>query len=140
MRRILTEAFGEGDLDVLYELLAPDFVNHNAPPGVDAGIEGVKEIIRAERRGIPDMHYEILHEVESGGIVMQHALVTGTHCGPLFGVDGTGRSVNWREMHVARMVDGLCAEHWGVTDMARLWVQIGRTAPPPGPTPRAVAS
>lgn len=133
MRRILTEAFSEGNVDALDDLLSPDFVNHNAPPGIDNGIEGVKRIIRDERRGVPDMMYTVLHEGEEGDIVFQHALVTGTHLGPLFGVPPTGKPVRWREMHIARVRDGLCTEHWGVTDMASLWVQIGRATPPPSP-------
>src|SRR5262249_32986576 len=129
MRRILTEAFSEGRVDSLDELLAPDFINHNAPPGFDRGIEGVKDVIRLERNGIPDMHYEVLHEAEVGDIVFQHALVTGTHLGPLMGVEPTGKKVSWREMHVARIENGLCVEHWGVADTAGLWIQIGRVAP-----------
>ena len=129
MRRILTEAFSQGNLDTLDEVLAPGFVNHNAPPGFDRGIEGVKQVIRMERRGVPDMHYEVLHEGEIGDIVFQHTLVTGTHLGPLMGVEPTGKHVEWREMHVARIEDGRCVEHWGVADTASLWIQIGRVAP-----------
>jgi len=129
-RRIVMDAFSESKLDVLDEVLTPDFVNHNAPPGVDRGIEGVKQIIAMERRGIPDMRCEILWEGQDGNIVFQHVLVTGTHDGPLFGVQATGRPVRWREMHIAVMRDGRCAEHWGVTDMAGLWVQIGKAGPP----------
>jgi predicted ester cyclase len=129
-RRIVIEAFSEAKLDVLDEVLTPDFVNHNAPPGVDRGIEGVKQIIQMERRGLPDMTCTMLHEAQEGDIVFQHVLCKGTHLGPLFGVQPTGKQVQWREMHVAVMRDGLCAEHWGVTDMASLWIQIGRATPP----------
>jgi predicted ester cyclase len=139
MRRILHEAFGEGRLDSLDELLHPDFVNHNAPPGIDPGIEGVKEIIRMEHRGVPDLKYTVLHDTEDGDLVYQHALVTGTHLGPFMGVEPTGRQVSWREMHVARIQDGRCIEHWGVADTASLWVQIGRVAPVAHP-PEAAAS
>jgi predicted ester cyclase len=129
MRRILTEAFSEGKVESLDELLAPNFINHNAPPGFDRGIEGVKDVIRLERRGIPDMTYEVLHEEEVGNIVFQHALVKGTHLGTLMGVAPTGKHVQWREMHVARIENGLCVEHWGVADTAGLWIQIGRVQP-----------
>lgn len=139
MRRILTEAFSEGKVDVLDELMTPDFINHNAPPGVDTGIEGVKQIILLERKGVPDMHYEVLHEAQNGDIVFQHARVTGTHLGNVFGVPATGRKVQWREMHVARIVDGKCAEHWGVVQMAELWIQIGRAKPYAVPADELVA-
>lgn len=130
MRRILMEAFSEGRLEVLDEVMTEDFVNHNAPPGVSAGIDGVKQIIAMERRGFPDLHYTMHREVEEGDIVVQHARVEGTHLGEVFGVAPTGRSVVWNEIHVARVRDGRCSEHWGVNDMASVWIQIGRVAPP----------
>jgi predicted ester cyclase len=129
MRRILTEVFSEGRLDVLDVVLHPDFVNHNAPPGLDGGARGLKLIVSMERGGVPDLRYTILHEAEDGDLVFQHALVTGTHLGPLFGVEATGRKLQWHEMHVARVKDLRCIEHWGVTDMASLWTQIGRIDP-----------
>src|SRR5262249_37385145 len=125
MRRILTEAFSEGRTEVLDEVLHPEFVNHNAPPGIDPGIEGVKRVVDMERRGFPDMTYTVLHEFEEGDLVFQHAMVSGTHLGPIFGVEPTGRAVQWREMHVARIQDGRCIEHWGVSDTAKVWVQLG---------------
>jgi predicted ester cyclase len=131
MRRILTEAFAQGRLDVLDELLTADFVNHNAPPGISPGIAGVKQIVALERSGFPDLEYVILREVEQGDLVVQHATVHGTHLGTIFGVEPTGRRVQWNEMHIARVRDGRCAEHWGVTDMAALWVQLGRATPVP---------
>lgn len=131
MRRILTEAFSEGKLDVLDEVMAPDFVNHNAPPGLDRGIEGVKRVIQMEHRGIPDFTYEVVHEFEDGDFVIQLVRAHGTHTGEIFGVAPTGRKVSWQEIHIARVDEtGRCAEHWACNDMAALWVQIGRVEPP----------
>jgi len=130
LRRIVMEAFSEGKLEVLDEVLTPDFVNQAAPPGLDRGIEGVKQVIRMERTGFPDLHYEVLREIEEGDLIAQHCLVTGTHLGPIFGVQPTGRRVVWKEIHIARMAGGLCAEHWACNDMHSVWVQIGRAQPP----------
>lgn len=133
-RRIVLEAFSEGRVEVLDEVLAPDFVNHAGPPGLDRGIEGVKTVIRNERAGFPDLQYEVLQEVEDGDLVVQHCRVTGTHLGSIFGVAPTGRRVVWNEMHIGRMAGGLVAEHWACNDMHSVWVQIGRVGPPAGPT------
>jgi predicted ester cyclase len=137
LRRIVLEAFGEGRLDVLDEVLTPDFVNHNAPPGMSTGIEGVKQVIRMERVGFPDLTYEVLREVEEGDLIMQHCAVQGTHLGEIFGVPPTGRVVKWREIHIGRMVGDLAAEHWACNDMHSVWVQIGRVAPPRVPAAAA---
>lgn len=130
MRRILTEAFSQGRLEVLDEVLTEDFVNHNAPPGLSRGSDGVKDVIRMERRGFPDLTYTILREIEQGDLVVQHTEVTGTHLGEIFGVPPTGRRVTWNEIHIARIENGRAAEHWACNDMASVWVQIGRVERP----------
>ena len=129
LRRILSEVFEKGRLEVLDELLTEDFVNHRTPPGVSPGIEGVKQIVQMERAGFPDLRYTVERDVEEGDFIMQSALAEATHLGPMFGVPATGRRVSWRQVHIARMENGRMAEHWGVSDLASLWVQIGRTPP-----------
>jgi predicted ester cyclase len=130
LRRILTEAFGEGRLEVLDEVLTEDFVNHSAPTVLPAGLAGVKKVIEMERAAFPDLRYEILREIQEDDIVVQHATVHGTHRGPIFGVPATGRTVQWNEIHIARVRQGRCSEHWACNDMASLWVQLGRATPP----------
>ena len=44
-RRVLTELFEEGNFDAAEDLIHPDFVNHEAPPGNPQGPEGLKETI-----------------------------------------------------------------------------------------------
>jgi predicted ester cyclase len=137
LTRIVMEAFSEGRLEVLDEVLTPDFVNHAAPPGLDRGIEGVKQVIRMERAGFPDLRYEVVQEIEEGDLVVQHCRVSGTHLGTIFGVEPTGRRVQWKEIHIGRMRDDLAAEHWACNDMHSVWVQIGRVAPPVVPASAA---
>jgi predicted ester cyclase len=129
LRRMLTEVFEEGRLEVLDELLTADFVNHRTPPGVDSGINGLKTIVGMERAGFPDLRYTVEREVEEGEFVIQLAMAEGTHLGAIFGVEPTGKRVTWRQAHIIRMRDGRMAEHWGVSDLASLWVQIGRVRP-----------
>jgi predicted ester cyclase len=129
-RRIVYEAFSEGRVEVLDEVLAPDFVNHAGPPGLDRGIEGVKLVIKNERAGFPDLQYEVTNEIEEGDFVVQHCRVTGTHLGPIFGVEPTGRRVVWNEIHIGRMTGNLVAEHWACNDMHSVWIQIGKVEPP----------
>jgi predicted ester cyclase len=131
IRRILAEVFGQGRLEVLDELLADDFVNHRVPPGMDSGIGSVRRIVEMERAAFPDLTYTVEREVEEGDVVMALTLAEGTHDGAIFGVPPTGRRVSWRQVHIGRMRDGRMAEPWGVSDLASLWVQIGRAEPIP---------
>jgi predicted ester cyclase len=129
IRRILDEVFGEGRVDVLDDVLTPGFVNHRVPPGMDSGGGSVKRIVRMEREAFPDLTYTVDHEVQEGDLVVSVTTAEGTHLGEAFGVPPTGRRVRWQQVHIARIEDGRMAEHWGVSDLASLWVQIGRTPP-----------
>ena len=55
-RRLIEEGFNQGNLDVFDELVAPDFVNHSAPPGVPPTREGWKQIMTIFRTAFPDIH------------------------------------------------------------------------------------
>ncbi|TGB14476.1 ester cyclase [Streptomyces sp. MZ04] len=130
IRRILTEAFSQGKTEVLDELMTEDFVNHNAPPGMDTGREGVKSVIRVERQGFPDLKVEIIRDFEDGDYVIQHVQLTGTHTGTAFGVAPTGRTVTWNEMHIAKIRDGRVSDHWACNDLHVLMIQLGQMTPP----------
>jgi predicted ester cyclase len=128
-RRVLREAFEEGRIEVLREAMTADFVNHRRPAGADAGIEGLERIVRAQRAAFPDLRHVVEREVVEGDLVALLTWVEATHSGPIHGVAATGRRVRWRQVHVLRMAGDRIAEHWGVSDLASLWVQIGRSAP-----------
>ncbi len=134
LRAIFDEVFEKGDLDALDGFVTPDFINHRTPPGIPNTAVGVKTIFATERAAFPDIHFTVDHEVEEGDLVIQVATAQATHLGPIFGVEATGRPVRWQQVHVARMRDGRMAEHWGLSDLAALWVQIGRLEPPERPT------
>jgi predicted ester cyclase len=41
------------------------------------------------------------------------------------GIPPSGKAVEWREMHIYRVVGGKIVEHWGVIDQLGLLQQIG---------------
>ena len=126
LRRVLAEAFERGRTELLRDVMTPGFVNHRTPDGVDGGVEGLEAIVRALRAGFPDLTYTVEREIAEGDWVAQVAWAEGTHAGRVHGVPATGRRVRWRQVHVVRMEDGRIAEHWGVSDLASVWEQIGK--------------
>jgi len=126
LRRVFAEAFERGRTEVLRDAMTPGFVNHRTPDGVDGGVEGLEAIVRALRAGFPDLTYTVEREIAQGDWVAQVAWAEGTHAGRVHGVPATGRRVRWRQVHVVRMEDDRIAEHWGVSDLASVWEQIGK--------------
>lgn len=125
-RRYFEEAWNRGDLAVLDQLLAPNYVNHtpstpNPPPGPD----GLKPIVLAMRRAFPDLHYEIQDVIATEDSVVVRVVMTGTHRGDLFGLPPTGRRVRVDQINIEHIRNGRIVEHWRVTDELKLMCQLG---------------
>ena len=133
-RRIPLEVFGQGRLDLVDEIIAPNIIDHmTSPPGVPQGRDGIKAIASALRTGFPDIKYTIDHQIGDGDFVASYVTVSGTHKGDIFGMAATGKHATWAEAHFVRVVDGKLAEHWGVSDQLGMLRQLGLA-----PTPQAV--
>jgi predicted ester cyclase len=125
-RRIAVEVFSQGRLEVVDEILAPDFTEHIAlPPGVPAGREGLKAIAKALRQGFPDLTYRLDFQIAEGDYVAGYVTVSGTHKGEMFGMPATGKRAEWPETHIVKIVNGKITEHWGVVDQLGMLRQLG---------------
>jgi predicted ester cyclase len=112
-RRTYEELLNQGILDVAGELIAPDFINHEAPPGRDRGPESMRGRANMLRTAFPDLHLEIQELVAEGDIVAGRLTMSGTHEGALMGTPPTGRWMRQAHMHFVRFRDGLAVEQWG---------------------------
>jgi steroid delta-isomerase-like uncharacterized protein len=130
MRRFW-EVWEEGDIDRLDGLLAPDYVNHTlAAPDLPPGPEGVKEVIRMFRSGMPNLRVAIEDMIAEGDRVATRYALEGTHWGDLFGVAPTGRHLSIKSMTVERLSGGKIVEHWRVTDELDMMRQLGAIGGP----------
>ena len=129
-RRLILVGFGQGDLAVVDELFAPDFVEHQAgvrPPSA----AGVKGIIAYLRQALPDLTYTIEDLAASGDKVWGRLRSRGTHRGTFMGIPPTGAQIAITVIDICRFVDGKIVEHWGVPDRLSLLEQIGASVRPP---------
>ena len=84
-RRTYEELLNGGDLSVAEELVALDFINHEAPSGRDRGPESMRGLATMLRSAFPDLHFEIEELIAEGDIVAGRLTMSGTHEGPLMG-------------------------------------------------------
>jgi predicted ester cyclase len=115
----------QGDLSFIDEVIAPDFVNHEAPPGMDLGPESMRGLVAMLRTAFPDLHFTIEELVAEGDIVAGRPTMRGTQQGLLQGMPPTGRSVEQAHMHFVRFRDGKAIEHWGLRDDLGMLRQLG---------------
>jgi predicted ester cyclase len=125
-RRMYEEGFNQGILDVTDELIAPECINHEAPPGVNnRGPESLRTVITMLRAAFPDLRFAIEELIAEGDIVAGRLTMNGTHQGALMGMPPTGRAVRQNHMHFVRLRDGKAIEHWGVRDDVGMMRQLG---------------
>jgi steroid delta-isomerase-like uncharacterized protein len=124
-RRTYEELFNKGNLVVADELIALDFLNHEAPPGRDRGPESMREAITMLRTAFPDLHFTIEELVAEGDTVVGRVTMNGTHQGPFQGMPPTGRSFQQEQVHFVCFREGKGIEHWAVRDDLGMMRQLG---------------
>ena len=127
--RLIDEAFNAGDLKVLDELVAPDFVEHQfeSPqrPARAVGPAGVARTIRELRAGADDFHLAIEESSVTGDTIWVRLRATGTDTHGQLGRPPTGKGFEITVIDVARYTNGQMVEHWGVPDRLGLLLQLG---------------
>jgi steroid delta-isomerase-like uncharacterized protein len=137
MQRLYDELVNEGNLDVVDELLAETFEEHEEFPGIPPTREGVKQFFALFRTAFPDVTCEVEHMVAEGVFVSSHVRMHGTHQGEFMGVAATGRPFDVHVFDLVRFQDGLATAHWGVFDAMTLMQQLGAIPEPPPAAPPA---
>jgi predicted ester cyclase len=66
MRRFW-DVWEQGNIDLLDELLSPDYINHNlAAPDLSTGPEGVKAVVSMFRSAMPDLKVVVEDMIADG--------------------------------------------------------------------------
>lgn len=125
VRRMNDEVMTQGKLEVIDEIVADDFVEHQEFPGMTPDKEGLRATMAMFRDAFPDLKVETLGVVTEGDEVWCHSLATGTHQGELMGIPATGKTVSIAMIDRVRVRDGKAIEHWGVSDDLGMMTQLG---------------
>ena len=128
VRRFVEEAQGKGNLDLIDEVLAETFVDHDAFPGVASSREGVRSLFTAFHTAFPDFKVTLHDQVAENDLVVNRKTQTGTHQGPLLGIPATGRPVSLNVIEMVRLADGRITDHWTVFDQSTLMRQLGKAS------------
>jgi steroid delta-isomerase-like uncharacterized protein len=126
VHRFVEEVMNAGNFDVADELIAPDHVNHDpTAPEVQAGPEGIKQLISMYRSAFPDIHFETGEMICEDDIVAHRWTFTGTHQGEIMGVEPTGKQVEVAGVEMNRVDNGWITASWTVSDAMGLMKQLG---------------
>ena len=133
MRSLLEEAFGQGNVDVVDEVLDPDFVCYdpNSESGEVRGADTIKGEIEYFRSAVPDLTYTVEDQIAEGEKVVTRYTVSGTHQGEFFGVAPTGERITMSGISIDRFESGKIVEEWPEYDLLGVMRQLG-AVPAPG--------
>ena len=129
----------KGNLAIVEELCAPDYLDHNPPvPGVPAGNRGVREANAVLAASFPDTVHLIQDQVAEGDKVVTRLLGRGTFRADFLGIPATGKVVEIQGISIHRLAGGKLVEHWAQVDGLGFLQQLGAIPPlgqPPDPPP-----
>jgi predicted ester cyclase len=125
--RRLAMAFNQNNLNVIDELIAPDFVLHaNAmvPQGL-RGPEEFRELCVRLRGAMPDAYHPVDNLIAEGDLVLIHLIFQGTFSNEWQGIRPTGERVSFGLLNFWRVQDGKAVESFWNLDTLDVMQQMG---------------
>ena len=125
------EQIDKGNIDILDELVAEDYIDHSPPPfpGIASGREGVKQAFRIFAKGTPGYH-KIEDQIAEGDKVVTRLTSYGKHEDDLPGAPRTGNEMKMTSITIHRIESGKLVEKWSEKDTISLLTQLGVMQPP----------
>jgi len=119
VRRYLHEVWTLADVTAVDALLAPDYIDHDPPPGVGATRADQRRAIELLRVATRDRSIQIVTLHASGDLAAVRQDTTWVQIGSLFGLPGDGRRVVLRACEIYRVSRDRIVESWHVESIAR---------------------
>ncbi|WP_227374425.1 ester cyclase [Haladaptatus halobius] len=108
------------------ELVGSEYFIHDRAIAEELrGPELYRALTSTTREIFPDMEFTIDDAISAADTVTLRWTMTGTHEGPLFDIDPTGKRVTLTAIEINRFEDGELVETWTQSDMLGLAQQLG---------------
>jgi steroid delta-isomerase-like uncharacterized protein len=131
-RRYSEEVGNKGNLAVIDEVLAENYVRHCQATGPDIrGREAMKALYREWRTTFPDYHETIEFGLGEGEYLAAYITVRGTQSGPLGPFPPSGKVMDCKAVGIHRLENGKIAESWVAWDNMAALAQLGHVPAPP---------
>ena len=124
------EEIDKGNIGILDELVAEDYMDHNPPPFPNSGTgrERLKQDFRTFQTATPGYH-RIEDQIAEGDKVVTRLTSYGRHEGDLPGAPRTGNEMKMTSITIHRIRDGKLVEKWSEKDMLGFLTQTGVISP-----------
>jgi len=130
VHHIFDQAFNQGDLSIVDELVSVDATARIPGWGMPANRLGLKQMITTLHAAFPDLKCTLDDEIEAESKEAAIWSMRGTHKGSFFGNSPTGRRVEVHGFVFAHIKNGQITESWFLIDQMSVLQQIGVVPPP----------
>jgi steroid delta-isomerase-like uncharacterized protein len=124
-QRLYEQVWNQGNLDVIDELTANDFISHLSPDDEFTGPEGMKQFVSTMREAFPDVEFTIEDQITEGDRVVTRWTASATHRGEYNGLLPTGKQVEVPGITIMRVADDKFVEGWTNWGVYSLLEQLG---------------
>lgn len=119
VKRYNHEVIQEGNMEILRQLAAADFINHSAPEGMDAGIEGMAYFFSSILHAAFSKVIVTVHDmVAEDNRVVTRKTISGVHTGSLMGIEPTCKPISITVIDIITVDNGRLVAHWGENNFA----------------------
>jgi predicted ester cyclase len=125
VRRLVEEPW-TGNLGVIDEYVAPEYVDHD-PSALEPirGPEGLREFIGTYKSAFSDGRVTVDEQFGSGDLVATRWTGRGTHDGELMGIPPTGKKATVQGITISRLANGKVVEEWTNWDTLGMLQTLG---------------
>jgi predicted ester cyclase len=116
VRRFLEETMAKGNLDVIDELAAPDFVDRSLMPGQGPTREDYKRSVAEYLEAFPITSFTIEEQIAEGDKVVTKYAESGIQRREVMGVPPTGEEESYEGIYIHRISGGKITGEWDIAD------------------------
>jgi steroid delta-isomerase-like uncharacterized protein len=129
VRRNIEEVFNKGDLSIVDEIIAPNWVFYGPGGQEFKGREGFRQIVTMLHNAFPDLRMTIEDMVAEGDMVAVRYIIQGTLKGQLMGMAPTGKQMTITSALFILFENGKVIEVREIYDQLSAFRQLGVSPP-----------
>jgi len=121
--RFNKEVLENGNIDAIYEIIHPGFINHTAK-GSAPGPQGIVDFtVNILHKALTDIKVEIHDQVIENDKVVTRKTIYGTHVDTFMGIAPSGKKAGIGIIDIITLKDGQYTDHWSIRDLQDLIAQ-----------------
>jgi predicted ester cyclase len=127
VRKIFDDAYNKGNLAVLDDLIAPNYLRHQPPMKDVQGLDNYKKFIADVRKAYSNFEIRLEEILVDGNKTVARIVLSGTHTGrtPTLVAPPTRKEIRMLGCAISTWENGKIIEEWVYNDYMGLTYQFG---------------